>query len=89
MIAEKLQGITSSVSAFMKRKEDPRFIQGKGRYIDDVKLPNMVQKLAYHQSPSITSRYDHRTEGAKQRAAATSVEVWYCLAHCLAPVVRR
>jgi aerobic carbon-monoxide dehydrogenase large subunit len=26
----------------MKRKEDPRFIQGKGRYIDDVKLPNMV-----------------------------------------------
>ena len=26
----------------MKRKEDPRFIQGKGRYVDDVKLPNMV-----------------------------------------------
>src|SRR5262249_25949964 len=26
----------------MKRKEDPRLIQGKGRYIDDVKLPNMV-----------------------------------------------
>jgi hypothetical protein len=49
----------------------------------------MVQKLAYHQSPSITSRYDHRTDGAKQRAAATSVEARYCLAHCLAPVVRR
>ncbi len=26
----------------MKRKEDPRFIQGKGRYVDDVKLPRMV-----------------------------------------------
>jgi carbon-monoxide dehydrogenase large subunit len=26
----------------MKRKEDPRFIQGKGRYVDDVKLPGMV-----------------------------------------------
>jgi len=26
----------------MKRKEDPRFIQGKGRYIDDIKLPHMV-----------------------------------------------
>src|ERR1043166_1829738 len=25
-----------------KRKEDPRFIQGKGRYVDDVKLPGMV-----------------------------------------------
>jgi carbon-monoxide dehydrogenase large subunit len=26
----------------MKRKEDPRFLQGRGRYVDDVKLPNMV-----------------------------------------------
>ncbi|NIP14546.1 MAG: hypothetical protein GWN02_13575, partial [Gemmatimonadetes bacterium] len=26
----------------MKRKEDPRFIRGKGRYVDDVKLPGML-----------------------------------------------
>ena len=26
----------------MKRKEDPRFIQGRGRYLDDVKLPGML-----------------------------------------------
>ena len=26
----------------MKRKEDPRFIQGKGRFIDDIKLPGML-----------------------------------------------
>ncbi len=26
----------------MKRKEDPRFIQGKGRYVDDFKLPGML-----------------------------------------------
>ena len=26
----------------MKRKEDPRFLQGKGRYVDDIKLPGMV-----------------------------------------------
>jgi len=26
----------------MKRKEDPRFIQGKGRYVDDVRLPGML-----------------------------------------------
>ena len=25
-----------------KRKEDPRFLQGKGNYIDDVKLPGML-----------------------------------------------
>jgi len=26
----------------MKRKEDPRFLRGKGRYVDDVKLPGML-----------------------------------------------
>jgi carbon-monoxide dehydrogenase large subunit len=26
----------------MKRKEDPRFLQGKGTYVDDVKLPGML-----------------------------------------------
>jgi carbon-monoxide dehydrogenase large subunit len=26
----------------MKRKEDPRFIQGRGLYVDDVKLPGML-----------------------------------------------
>lgn len=26
----------------MKRKEDPRFIQGKGRYVDDIDLPGML-----------------------------------------------
>lgn len=26
----------------MKRKEDPRFVRGKGRYVDDVSLPGML-----------------------------------------------
>src|ERR1700750_1429589 len=26
----------------MKRKEDPRFVRGQGRYIDDLKLPGML-----------------------------------------------
>src|SRR6266436_4735935 len=26
----------------MKRKEDPRFIRGKGNYVDDIQLPGMV-----------------------------------------------
>lgn len=34
----ELQGVGCS----RKRKEDPRFIQGKGNYVDDVKLPDMV-----------------------------------------------
>jgi carbon-monoxide dehydrogenase large subunit len=35
---EQLQGVGCS----RKRKEDPRFIQGKGNYVDDVKLPGML-----------------------------------------------
>jgi carbon-monoxide dehydrogenase large subunit len=34
----------------MKRKEDPRFIQGKGNYVDDVKLPGMLH-MAIVRSP--------------------------------------
>ena len=35
---DKLEGIGCA----RKRKEDPRFIQGKGTYVDDIKLPGMV-----------------------------------------------
>lgn len=35
---EQLQGVGCS----RKRKEDPRFIQGKGKYVDDVKMPGML-----------------------------------------------
>src|SRR3970282_2228413 len=35
---QKLEGVGCS----RKRKEDPRFIQGKGSYIDDIKLPGML-----------------------------------------------
>jgi carbon-monoxide dehydrogenase large subunit len=34
----------------MKRKEDPRFIEGRGRYVDDISLPNMLH-LALVRSP--------------------------------------
>ncbi len=39
----------------MKRKEDPRFIQGKGRYVDDITLPGMLY-MALVRSP-----YPHAT----------------------------
>ncbi|HEY4492803.1 MAG TPA: carbon monoxide dehydrogenase, partial [Acidobacteriota bacterium] len=37
-MAKEIHGIGHS----MKRKEDARFLQGKGRYIDDIKLPGML-----------------------------------------------
>ena len=36
--APTIQGLGHSV----RRKEDPRFLRGKGNYIDDVKLPGML-----------------------------------------------
>jgi aerobic carbon-monoxide dehydrogenase large subunit len=32
----------SGMGHSMKRKEDPRFIRGRGQYIEDVTRPNMV-----------------------------------------------
>src|SRR5207253_10907055 len=37
-MAVEIGGIGQSV----KRKEDARFIRGKGKYVDDVKLPGML-----------------------------------------------
>ncbi len=49
--AEEIRGIGHRV----RRKEDDRFIQGKGNYIEDVKLPNMLY-LSLLRSP-----YAHAT----------------------------
>ncbi|MCC6780752.1 MAG: carbon monoxide dehydrogenase, partial [Hyphomicrobiales bacterium] len=38
MTATPVRGLGHKV----KRKEDPRFIRGKGTYVDDVKLPGML-----------------------------------------------
>ncbi|WP_084387668.1 aerobic carbon-monoxide dehydrogenase large subunit [Grimontia marina] len=37
-VTKRVQGIGCS----RKRKEDPKFVQGRGQYVDDVKLPGMV-----------------------------------------------
>jgi carbon-monoxide dehydrogenase large subunit len=39
-----------SVGVPMKRKEDPRFLQGKGRYVEDLTFPGMLY-LALVRSP--------------------------------------
>jgi aerobic carbon-monoxide dehydrogenase large subunit len=61
--AEEIRGIGHSV----KRKEDDRFIQGKGTYVDDVKLPNMLY-LALLRSP-----YAHATINGIDTSAAAAV----------------
>jgi len=36
--------------ASVRRKEDPRFLRGDGRYVDDIKLPGMLH-AAFVRSP--------------------------------------
>ena len=46
----------------IKRKEDPRFIRGKGTYVDDVQLPGMLMTgYAFLQKNTKPSEDDIRT----------------------------
>ncbi len=50
----------------VKRKEDPRFIRGQGRYLDDIVLPGMLY-MALLRSPYAHARIKQiRTQGALQ-----------------------
>lgn len=51
----------------IKRKEDPRFLQGQGNYLDDIKLPNMAF-MALVRSP-----YAHARILSINKAAAMQV----------------
>ena len=42
MIQCKTSKAISGMGHSMKRKEDARFLQGKGHYVDDIKLPGML-----------------------------------------------
>ena len=46
---------TKMFGASIKRREDPRFITGKGNYTDDVKLPGMTY-AAFVRSPHAHAR---------------------------------
>ena len=40
----------------LSRKEDPRFIRGKGRYVDDIKLPGMLHGALLDRNPDPTQQ---------------------------------
>ncbi|HSQ04739.1 MAG TPA: hypothetical protein VLN59_11920, partial [Burkholderiales bacterium] len=50
--------------ASVKRKEDPAFLQGQGRYVDDIHLPGMLH-AAFVRSP-----YAHAKVGRIDKTAA-------------------
>ena len=55
----------------MKRKEDPRFLQGKGNYIDDHTLPGMLW-LDIVGARSPTARSSTSTRPRRSRSTACS-----------------
>ena len=55
----------------MLRKEDPRFIRGMGRYVDDIQLPGMLH-LAILRSPVAHAR--HRQHRHQRRQAHPKVK---------------
>jgi len=56
-----------SMGQSMKRKEDPRFIRGAGRYLDDIVLPNMLYLALVH------SPYPHAKINKIDKTAALAV----------------
>jgi carbon-monoxide dehydrogenase large subunit len=52
----------------MKRKEDPRFIQGRGRYLDDIVLPGMLYLALVH------SPYPHAKIVKIDKSSALAVD---------------
>src|SRR5260370_21015450 len=51
----------------MKRKEDPRFIQGRGQYVDDFSLPGLLHLALVH------SPYPHARIVKIDKTAALAV----------------
>ena len=56
-----------SIGQSMKRKEDPRFIQGRGHYVDDISLPGMLYLALVH------SPYAHARINKIDKAPALAV----------------
>ena len=55
----------------MKRVEDPRLLTGKGKYIDDIDLPNMAHAAVRRQPPrSCTCQVDRRSRQRNCRASS-------------------
>ena len=57
----------SGMGHAMKRKEDPRFLHGKGRYVDDIQLPGMLHM------DIVRSPYAHATIKGIDTARALEV----------------
>jgi carbon-monoxide dehydrogenase large subunit len=72
--------------AAVKRREDPRFLRGEARYVDDVKLPGMLH-AAFLRSPHAHARIAAiRTEAARPMPGVVGVDTFADLARFMKPL---
>jgi carbon-monoxide dehydrogenase large subunit len=72
--------------AAVRRREDPRFLRGEGRFVDDVTLPGMLH-AAFVRSPHAHASIARiRTDAARTMPGVAAVFVHADLAHWLKPL---
>jgi len=64
MTAEPVQKQGTYVGKPLRRREDVRFVQGRGRYVDDVVLPGAAAWCAFVRSPHAHARIRRLSTGA-------------------------
>ena len=65
---EQLTPSDKWVGQAMRRKEDPRMITGRGRYVDDIALPGMLHMAVVRSTEAHAKIVSIDTSGAKARA---------------------
>src|SRR5882762_7927287 len=72
--------------ASVRRKEDPRFLRGDGRYVDDIKLPGMLH-AAFVRSPHGHARIlSVKTDPARRLPGVVHVFAFADLERCMKPL---
>ena len=72
--------------ASVRRKEDPRYLRGEGRFVDDIKLPGMLH-VAFVRSPYAHARITAiRTEAAKRLPGVAHVFTFADLERWMKPL---
>ncbi|HKA62577.1 MAG TPA: xanthine dehydrogenase family protein molybdopterin-binding subunit [Methylomirabilota bacterium] len=72
--------------ASVRRKEDPRYLRGEGRYVDDIKLPGMLH-AAFVRSPYAHARITGiRTEAARRLPGVAHVFAFADLERWMKPL---
>jgi CO/xanthine dehydrogenase Mo-binding subunit len=67
---EQREATLGGIGSARKRKEDARFIQGKGHYVDDLKLPGMLF------GDFARSQYGHARIKSSRRARPRRSRAW-------------